>query len=31
VNYVIYNEKTPREAAQWLYDRIMELKKNNEL
>jgi ABC-type glycerol-3-phosphate transport system substrate-binding protein len=31
VNYVIYDEKTPREAAQWLYDRILELKKNNEL
>jgi len=31
VNYVIYDKKTPREAAQWLYDRIMELKKNNEL
>jgi ABC-type glycerol-3-phosphate transport system substrate-binding protein len=31
VNYVIYDKKTPREAAQWLYDRIMELKANNEL
>jgi len=31
VNYVIYDEKSPREAAQWLYDRIMELKANNEL
>jgi multiple sugar transport system substrate-binding protein len=31
VNFVIYDEKTPREAAQWLYDRIMELKANNEL
>ncbi len=31
VNYVIYDEKTPQEAAQWLYDRIMELKENEEL
>lgn len=31
VNYVIYDKKTPLEAAKWLYDRIMELKKNNEL
>jgi ABC-type glycerol-3-phosphate transport system substrate-binding protein len=31
VNFVIYDEKSPREAAQWLYDRIMELKANNEL
>ena len=31
VNYVIYDKKSPREAAQWLYDRIMELKANNEL
>jgi ABC-type glycerol-3-phosphate transport system substrate-binding protein len=31
VNYVIYDKKTPREAAQWLYDRIIELKKNGEL
>jgi ABC-type glycerol-3-phosphate transport system substrate-binding protein len=31
VNYVIYDEKTPQEAAQWLYDRIMELKANDEL
>ncbi|UCE53682.1 MAG: extracellular solute-binding protein [Desulfobacterales bacterium] len=31
VNFVIYDKKTPREAAQWLYDRITELKKNNEL
>jgi ABC-type glycerol-3-phosphate transport system substrate-binding protein len=31
VNYVIYDEKSPREAAQWLYDRIIELKANNEL
>ena len=31
VNYVIYDKKSPREAAQWLYDRILELKKNNEL
>ena len=31
VNYVIYDKKTPREAAQWLYDRIVELKKNDEL
>ena len=31
VNFVVYDEKTTREAAQWLYDRIMELKANNEL
>jgi len=31
VNYVIYDEKTPREAAQWLYDRINELLKKGEL
>jgi len=31
VNYVIYDKKTPAEAAKWLYDRIMELKNNNEL
>jgi ABC-type glycerol-3-phosphate transport system substrate-binding protein len=31
VNFVIYDEKTPREAAQWLYDRIKELKANDEL
>jgi ABC-type glycerol-3-phosphate transport system substrate-binding protein len=31
VNYVIYDEKTPQEAAQWLYDRIMELKEAGEL
>ncbi len=31
VNFVIYDKKSPREAAQWLYDRIMELKKNGEL
>lgn len=31
VNYVIYDEKTPAEAAQWLYDRIMELMANNEI
>jgi len=31
VNYVIYDKKSPKESAQWLYDRIMELKKNGEL
>lgn len=31
VNFVIYGERTPRQAAQWLYDRINELKANNEL
>lgn len=31
VNYVIYDKKTPRESAEWLYNRIIELKKNNEL
>jgi ABC-type glycerol-3-phosphate transport system substrate-binding protein len=31
VNYVIYDEKTPKEAAQWLYDTINELNENGEL
>ena len=31
VNFVIYDEQTPAEAAQWLYDRIMELNENGEL
>lgn len=31
VNFVIYDKKSPREAAQWLYDRIIKLKANNEL
>lgn len=31
VNYVIYDKKTPSEAAKWLHARIMELLKNNEL
>ena len=31
VNYVIYDEQTPAEAAQWLYDQIMQLKANGEL
>jgi len=31
VNYVIYDKKTPLEAAKWLYNRILELQKNNEL
>jgi ABC-type glycerol-3-phosphate transport system substrate-binding protein len=31
VNYVIYDKKTPLEAAQWLHKRILELKNNNEL
>jgi ABC-type glycerol-3-phosphate transport system substrate-binding protein len=31
VNYVIYDEKTPAEAAKWLYDTIVELKNNGEL
>lgn len=31
VNYVIYDEKTPAEAAQWLYDEIMKLKEAGEL
>jgi hypothetical protein len=31
VNYVIYGEKTPKEAAKWLYDKIMELLKAGEL
>ena len=31
VNFVIYDEQTPEEAAQWLYDAVMELKANDEL
>jgi ABC-type glycerol-3-phosphate transport system substrate-binding protein len=31
VNYVIYDQQSPREAAQWLYDTIMELNANGEL
>lgn len=31
VNFVVYDEKTPAEAAQWLYDTIAELNKNGEL
>jgi ABC-type glycerol-3-phosphate transport system substrate-binding protein len=31
VNTVIYDEQTPAEAAQWLYDQIMQLKANGEL
>jgi ABC-type glycerol-3-phosphate transport system substrate-binding protein len=31
VNYVIYGEKTPKEAGKWLYDKIMELLKAGEL
>jgi ABC-type glycerol-3-phosphate transport system substrate-binding protein len=31
VNFVIYGEKTARDAAQWLYDTVMELKANEEL
>jgi ABC-type glycerol-3-phosphate transport system substrate-binding protein len=31
VNYVIYDEKTPQEAAQWLHDTITELNANGEL
>lgn len=31
VNYVIYDKKSSKEAAQWLYDRIIELKNNGEL
>jgi ABC-type glycerol-3-phosphate transport system substrate-binding protein len=31
VNYVIYDKKTPSEAAEWLHGRIMELLKNKEL
>jgi ABC-type glycerol-3-phosphate transport system substrate-binding protein len=31
VNYVIYDKKTPSEAAAWLHGRIMELLKNKEL
>ncbi|MCK5568708.1 MAG: extracellular solute-binding protein, partial [Spirochaetes bacterium] len=31
VNYVIYDEKTPREAAQWLYDKITDLLNRGEI
>ena len=31
VNFVIYDEKTPREAAQWLYDKITDLLNRGEL
>ncbi len=31
VNFVIYDEKTPEEAAQWLYDTVNELNENGEL
>ncbi|NIO07278.1 MAG: hypothetical protein GTO40_04500, partial [Deltaproteobacteria bacterium] len=31
VNLVIYDENTPEEAAQWLYDTVMELIENGEL
>jgi ABC-type glycerol-3-phosphate transport system substrate-binding protein len=31
VNFVIYDEQTPAEAAQWLYDTIIELNENGEL
>lgn len=31
VNYVIYDEKTPAEAAKWLYNRLNELLKAGEL
>jgi ABC-type glycerol-3-phosphate transport system substrate-binding protein len=31
VNFVIYDEQTPEEAAQGLYDAVMELKANDEL
>ncbi len=31
VNYVIYDEKTPAEAAQWLYDTIAELVANGDV
>jgi ABC-type glycerol-3-phosphate transport system substrate-binding protein len=31
VNAVIYDEQTPAEAAQWLYDQIQQLKANGEL
>ena len=31
VNFVIYDEKNPKEAGQWLFDTITELNKNGEL
>lgn len=31
VNFVIYDERSPQDAAQWLYDTIVELQENGEL
>ena len=31
VNFVIYDKKSPKEAAKWLYDTIIELNNNGEL
>ena len=31
VNYVIYNQKSPKEAAQWLYDQIGQFETNKTL
>jgi hypothetical protein len=31
VNFIIYDKKTPSEAAKWLHNRITELMNNNEL
>ncbi|MFN2202502.1 MAG: ABC transporter substrate-binding protein [Caldilineaceae bacterium] len=31
VNFVIYDEQTPAEAAQWLYDQIVELQQTDQL
>jgi ABC-type glycerol-3-phosphate transport system substrate-binding protein len=31
VNFVIYDEQTPAEAAQWLFDTVNELNENDEL
>ena len=31
VNYVIYSQKTPKDAAQWLYDQIKQMETNKTL
>jgi ABC-type glycerol-3-phosphate transport system substrate-binding protein len=31
VNYVVYGEKPPADAAQWLFDQIKEMEKNKVL
>ncbi|HXV98762.1 MAG TPA: hypothetical protein VEC93_10090, partial [Anaerolineae bacterium] len=31
VNYVVYGEKPPADAAQWLFDQIKDMEKNKVL